>query len=555
MTSLIIVGLILYFFFKLVTKIAGISDNSSKSRSVSPPVNRQINRSSSYQDTSTYRRSVAQASASSTQKRTTSSFHDESIIEVTPEPVRISYDNYYNDFENRSVYASAYDPDEYKLGKKYKDKLALSKTEVGWLNKFWNDANVFNSIEGCETEIVKLYVASIKRINSTLKKDASTLTSEIEAISQRSLESEKSEAAYWTEYDVRAHKESVEKEVYQVIYKRSESAIRDRWNHKRKIQAEFYPYSPTIKAMFDERLAVVIDDAIKKCSQQIGEPNDDTEIALNETGTGRWKILFEQITNACNPENLSETVAKLYKLGELNARNPHVEHVFYEASKFLANLDKLESLKFYLHYIWHDLNSKQVDNKQLNKTIQKKLFSRQLELDAFQSIVDELVKSKDLVKALTEVSGVYATKRKHIALDLGAVQLAEKQHAGTVDILNGYLRDDHETAHTAGGGQAQDEEVTIKIDSVEANTGQVDDPENLHFSKAQYQCLKHFEENGFTLSFDATDSFARANGLFKNQLIDGINDRCMEILDDILIEEVEDGFEVNITYYKQLYPA
>lgn len=555
MTSLIIVGLILYFFFKLVTKIAGISDNSSKSRSVSPPVNRQINRSSSYQDTSTYKRSVTQASASTTQKRTTSSFLDESIIEVTPEPVRISYDNYYNDFENRSVYAPAYDPDEYKLGKKYKDKLALSKTEIGWLNKFWNDANVFNSIEGCETEIVKLYVASIKRINSTLKKEASTLTNEIETISQRSLESEKSETAYWTEYDVRAHKESVEKEVYQVIYKKSESTIRDRWSHKRKIQAEFYPYSPTIKALFDERLAVVIDDAIKKCSHQIGEPDDDTEIALNETGSGRWKILFEQITNACSPENLSETVAKLYKLGELNARNPHVEHVFYEASKFLANLHKIESLKFYLHYIWHDLNSKQVDNKQLNKTIQKKLFSRQLELDTFQSIVDELVRSKDLVKALTEVSGVYAIKRKHIALDLGAVQLAEKQHAGTVDILNGYLRDDSETAPTPGGGQVQDEEVTIKIDSVESNRGQVDEPENLHFSSVHYKCLKHFEENGFALSSDAADSFAKANGLFKNQLIDGINDRCMEILDDILIEEVEDGFEVNITYYKQLYPA
>ncbi len=553
MTYLIIIGLILFFFFKLVTKLAGVNDNSSKPRSVSPPVNRQINKSSTYQDTSVYKRSVVQASTISNQKRTMNSFHDESIIEVTPEPIRISYDSYYSDFENRSAHTPAYDPDEYKLGKKYKDKLALTKQEVGWLNKFWNDANVFNSIEGCETEIVKLYIASIKKINSFLKKEASTLSREIEAIAQKSLDFQKSQTTYWTDYDVRSHKESIEKEAFQVIYKRCESVVRDRWNHKRKIQAEFYPYSPEIKALFDERLAVVIDDAVKKCSQHIGEPDDLTEIALNEIGTGRWKIYFEAIIENQLADE-SATIAQLYRLGELNAKNSNVEHVFYEASKFLATRDKAESLRFYLHYIWHDLNSKQVDSKQLNKTIQKKLFSKQQEFEHFQSIVDDLVKTKDLPKALTGVSSIYTPKRRSIEIDISAVQLVERQHAGTVSILSEYLRDENEQV-SDNIELVTDGELIIVVDSASPAAESNVDGCAVNLSAVQRQCLQIFESEEFVVPFGTIDSFAKQNGLFKNQLIDGINDQCMELLDDVLIEESEEGFEINVNYYKKIFAA
>lgn len=480
-------------------------------------------------------------------------FQDETIIEVSPDPVRISYENYYADFESRSVYTPAYDADEYKLGKKYKEKLALTKQEVGWLNKFWNDANVFNSIEGCETEIVKLYIASIKKINSFLKKEASTLSREIEAIAQKSLEFQKSQTTYWTDYDVRNHKESVEKEAYQVIYKRCESVVRDQWNHKRKIQAEFYPYSPEIKALFDERLAVVIDDAVKKCSPHVGEPDDLTEIALNETGTGRWKIYFEAITkNQLADEN--ETISQLYRLGELNSKNPHVEHVFYEASKFLATRNKAESLRFYLHYIWHDLNSKQVDSKQLNKTIQKRLFSKQQEFEQFQSIVDELVNTKDLQKALTGVSSIYAPKRRSIAIDISAVQLVEKQHAGTVSILSQYLRDENELV-SDNLESPTDGELIIVVDSASPPAESNVEESAVNLSAVQRQCLQLFESEEFSVEFDKIESFAKQNGLFKNQLIDGINDQCMELLDDVLIEENEEGFEVNVNYYKKIFAA
>jgi hypothetical protein len=496
------------------------------------------------------------ASSNENMVRKLPTFVDESIIEVSPEPIPISYHtSYYPNSPSESVHTPVYDYEEYALGKKYKEKLELTKQEIGWLNKFWNHANAFNSIEGCEIEIIRLYLASVKRINSFLKKEASSLSKEVEALAQKNIEIRRAQNTYFTDYDVKMIKQTVERDVYQLIYRKSEFLVRERWNHKRKIQADFYTNEQEVRTAFNERLSPVIENSIKMVSSQLVEPDDVTEIALNEINPTRWRTEFERILENYEKIGHQNSLEALHQLGRQNVKNPSVENIYYEASKHLASFDKLESLRFYLHYILHDLNSKQVDNKQLNKTIQKKLFTKQNELDSFQSIVDNLVKSKDLARALTDVSGIYATRRKHIALDINAVQLAEKQHAGTVEILSEYLKDENEPVQLVHSESAPEGEVTITITSIESETELDVQSGNVDFSPVQRQCLKNFEENGFTLSFEAIEAFAKGNGLFKNQFIDGINDRCMDLLDDVLIEEVEEGFEVNENYYKQIFPA
>lgn len=555
----IILGVVFfYFLFKSDKKASRKSAPLNHSPNYRPTSQAQTNspRYMTTEDVRAQRSKSITASSNENMVRKLPVFLDETIIEVAPESVRIpDYESYYSNFENGSVHTSTYDPDEYKLGKKYKEKLGLTKQEVATLNKFWPDRNVFNSIEGCEMEIVKLYVSTIKKVTAQLKKEASTLPNEMEPLVEKTAEHQRLTYQYWTDYSLADAKRHLESSVHQHIYRKAESIIRDKWNHKRKIQTDFTYCGLDVKILFDEKLGLLIDRAMSKLASAVGEPDDATEIALNETGTGRWKIQFEQIISNHNASNHSETIAQLYRVGKLNVKNLHVEHVYYEASKFLANQDKLESLKFYLHYIWHDLNSKQVDNKQLNKTIQKKLFSKQHEFESFQAIVDNLVKSKDLARALTDVSGIYATKRKHIALDINAVQLAEKQHAGTVEILSEYLKDENEPVQLIHSESAPEGEVTITISSPESRTELDAEAGNVDFSPIQLQCLKNFQENGFALSFEAIEAFAKTNGLFKNQLIDGINDRCMDLLDDVLIEEVEEGFEVNENYHKQIFPA
>ena len=54
---------------------------------------------------------------------------------------------------------SDYNPDLYKLGNQYRDKLELNKQEIRWLNKFYNPTNVFISIKGCCMAVINLYLS------------------------------------------------------------------------------------------------------------------------------------------------------------------------------------------------------------------------------------------------------------------------------------------------------------------------------------------------------------------------------------------------------------
>lgn len=553
MAYLIIVGLVLYFFFKLVMKLAGSNDGSSRHRSLRQPVNKQINKSSSYQNTNPYGRSVSSVSAKTAPKRM-SSFHDESIIEISPEPVPLNYQASSEESSSVSVNYYSDSQEDYQLGTKYKEKLSLTTQEVGWLNKFWNYPNAFNSLQGCEVEIIKLYLLAVKKINSRLKKDSSSLSKEIEALAKLQTDIRRSQNSYLTDYDVKMIKQTVSRDVYQVIYRKSEFIIREKWNHKRKIQADFYTNEVEVRKAFDNRLLLIIEDSLSGVSNQISTPDDDIEVALNELNPTRWRANFERIVNEYQKNGHEPSVLALHRLGDLNRKNPAVENIYFESSKFLSSENKLESLNFYLHYILHDLNSKQVDNKQLNKTIQKRLFSKQQEFEQFQSVVDDLVKTKDLQKALTSVSSIYAPKRRSIAIDISAVQLVEKQHAGTVNILNEYLRDENESV--SGNIEfATDDELIILVDSSTPAVQSEVEESAVNLSAVQRQCLQLFESEGFSVEFDKVESFAKQNGLFKNQLIDGINDQCMELLDDVLIEENEEGFEINVNYYKKIFAA
>jgi hypothetical protein len=68
----------------------------------------------------------------------------------------------------------------------------------------------------------------------------------------------------------------------------------------------------------------------------------------------------------------------------------------------------------------------------------------------------------------------------------------------------------------------------------------------------QTNALSLFSKNGFSLSTQAFETFAKSHGVFKNSLIESINDACFEIIDDVLIEEEEENFHLNEPYYKQI---
>jgi hypothetical protein len=57
--------------------------------------------------------------------------------------------------------------------------------------------------------------------------------------------------------------------------------------------------------------------------------------------------------------------------------------------------------------------------------------------------------------------------------------------------------------------------------------------------------LEIFKKNDLRVLQSDVDIFAKSKNVFKNYLIDSINEVCFETLDDILIEEIDEFYVIN----------
>jgi hypothetical protein len=171
------------------------------------------------------------------------------------------------------------------------------------------------------------------------------------------------------------------------------------------------------------------------------------------------------------------------------------------------------------------------------------LFSTAAELQRFQQVIDELVGSKNLEKALESAPGIYEKQRKKIIIDEELLETVRINSSETIAKLNEILQEDE-----------PGEEMIIQL-PVQVNTVPdmpVTFSADLQLNDDQLQLMKLFSENNCTLPADTVTHFARERQLFKNRLIESINDACYEQLDDVLIEEINDGYEMNAFYYQKI---
>ena len=352
-----------------------------------------------------------------------------------------------NTFNNRSytnspeLYEQTVEYDYWKLGSKYKDKLNLSIEEEQNLNKLWYPNNNFCEIEYCFIEIIKLYNLIIKHIKNKFIEEGTTLEKEITNVSD--IIAKKHYKYKYGSDNYNYSIETIQRELYSNIFKICENYVRELYNHKRKLNTDIYTSSTEVKNEIETKLTSKIKDIIPSLIITVSPPDELTEIQLNSQNTSRWKVELEQITSNYknNPESFFESILQL---GILNKKNPSIENIYFEGSKFIAKYDKVISVTLYLYYIYYDLKSNTFDNKQITKTIQKILFSTNEQLHTFEKIVSELITNKNLEEAIKKVNNIYEIKRKKIQLDGKTINEVQKLHSGTVDLLNEYLKDDFE---------------------------------------------------------------------------------------------------------------
>jgi uncharacterized protein YraI len=455
--------------------------------------------------------------------------------------------------ENRYSYQnynSNYDYNYWRLGSKYKTKLNLNDDEVILLNKLWSPSNNFCNIEFCCLEVLKLYLAVISELKAKYEAEGTRIEKEFtfvaDVIARKHFKYRSSSQNY--NYSI----ESTINTFYSTIFKYCENAVRESYGHKRKLNTDSYYTNEEAKSEFDSKIITKVTELLLTLISKITPPDEATEIELNSQTTSRWKIKFEELTTNFK-SNSSAFIEDIIELGKVNKKNPSVENIFLEASKFIAKYDKIASLTLYVHYLYHDLKSATFDNKQLTKTIQKSLFKTNEQLHDFEQIVSELIKDKNLDKALNAVPKIYEVKRKKIQLDRTTIKEVQQQHSGTVELLNEYLRDEFEDENNSIQSQEiSSDEIKIEITRKKEESNQSGFLSELSLNPTHISVLELFSKNNFSIPQIEIEEFAKSRGVFKNQLIESINESCYEVLDDVLIEEEDDYYTIIPEYFQKI---
>lgn len=464
---------------------------------------------------------------------------DHSIIDVTGQGERISYST--ENYDDISGFVG-------KLGNEYKTQLKLDEKQVHILNQLWYPSNNFSSIPFCRAEIVKLFLLILDDLSYKYEKLGTVLEVQFNTVAD--LLTRNHIKTGLNDYNYKFTLLSFLNEIYFNIFKHAENALRAHYGHTRKISTDIDCNVEEISSTYHRIITSKLLPILPIWVPRVEMPDRTTEILLNAQSTGRWKIKFEWIKQQFR-NNSKEFLNEVLKLADLNQTNPSLEMIYYEAAKEMSSTDQETALRFYIYYIHADLLSDTFDNRPLNKTSIKKLFKTEEQYADFQEIISVLISNRDVKQALVSVADILLPKRKRIKLDHKAIANINQRHTGTVELLNKYLQDDDEE-QTINGSILAPPILPMPVQSLSTVITQTIFIEEILFSPLQNTVVIHFAKSNFTVPQSELEQMAKEQGVFKNQLVDSINECCYEILDDVLIEEEEDNYIIYEHYYQNI---
>ena len=164
-----------------------------------------------------------------------------------------------------------------------------------------------------------------------------------------------------------------------------------------------------------------------------------------------------------------------------------------------------------------------------------------------------MINDKDLDRALKAVPKIYSIKRKTIQLDEVAIKEAQQQHIGTVELLNKYLEEDSEDdIISTNTHEITNENINKEISHKNIISRNSIYTNEIGLSTIQIDTLGLFQKSNLSIPQSELEVFAKSKGVFKNQLIESINEICYEILDDVLIEEEDEHYSINPNYHQRI---
>jgi hypothetical protein len=443
----------------------------------------------------------------------------------------------------------------YDWRKKYREALKLNKNEEKFLNYIWLNTNKFSGVEFCCMEILKLYIKVTTSLEVYCGQQGTSLNAEMVILCD--LLARKLFRYHLNSPNYKSTMQTGSNMLFELVYKHCEQAVRDRYHHKRKVTLDTYANAELMAAV-TEKLLNPVTMLIAKNLETIAQPDEPTEIELNIQNTNRWRELFQLDIAYYRASGSAVFEQELTELIRLNAKNPSLEGLYLEASKFYAAVDKGTSLRYFAEYFRQCMLQTKV-YKPMGKAMEKQLFAGPAEVQRFDALLNEYIRTKDFEGIADKIAGFYTPVRKSITINRDAVAEAEKQFTGTVMILNEYLAEEGEP----GAVSAEPERpAAIAVPAIDCTSviamlqPAPTAPGNPSFqgviSPVAAVLLELFEMSSFQLSADEVDDFCRNEGLFKNTLINGLNEDFYDILDDLLIETDEENYTINPAYFQQI---
>lgn len=430
-----------------------------------------------------------------------------------------------------------------------KFKTKLSEDEMEFLERVLQPNNVFAKIPFCLDELVKFYLEMCKRLNLLYVEEKSTLDECTETIAVWVTREEGNDMNSPWITDIAG---KIEKDIYNCIFKFCENELREVYGHTRKLQIDsHYRGNVDLKKVLNE-VIVKMEKIASELRKDLPQADDELEKTLNNLNKTRGKKKLKELIDSFDGE-LAQFVEAVEKLERTNEDRETHKKIFFDASKFIAKKDKITALKFYLKYTRYDIKVSPVSNKKLPKTTKKALFANEKQENDFQAIVEQFKKDGNFEKAVEALSAIYKVERKKITLDQSKIEQVKEQHSGTVDLLNEYLQEEEGTMEglPIAKNKSKAKKSKIKEEAV-TSPPKSKYKQELQLNKTQIDLIELFVDHSFTVSQKVLEEFAQTNGLFKNQVIDQINEACQELIEDVLIEEEDDHYAIYEEFYKML---
>jgi hypothetical protein len=355
-------------------------------------------------------------------------------------------------------------------------------------------------------------------------------------------------------------------EIYKIILTMADNAIREPYNYKKRITITSYKPIPQVE--LETKIINKVEKIISELVLTVKPLSSEADKQLFNTDTTRWKIKYEELKTDLEKKAISaeEFLKEFVALSLLNENNV-VSHrnMFFDAAKYMIFQDKETAICLYIYYLFYDINF-DTKTKTLTKKEQKELFQNKEQETKFEEIKNQLVKDTQLKAALEKVPSIYYVERKKIKLDIVSIKEVQQSHSETVEILNEYLQDEKEEAKSkkeikekvktevkTETPKTKAKKVTKKAETKKETKTQstTNYLSELQLTDSQKTVLDYFSNHKFSITKQDFEKLATQNGTFKNQLLESINEKCYEILDDVLIEE-EENYTIYETYYQKL---